>query len=401
MRSFVSGRRRRLLQADGRACSDHKSLEAGAALNVGSVDRAGYCMPPPTTSIVRTGSPEMATLRDIARIVGVDPSTVSRVVNADPKLSIRPETRQKILRAAEKLDYHPNAVARGLRRGRTNTFAMLIPDISNFVYAEIIRGAERAAGEAGYYLLLANTADRTPREAGYVKLLSEGRVDGVVMASALVNDEVIEWLNATRFPYVLVNRRSRAADRFVVLDDSGGAEQAVRCLLERGHRRIAHLAGPLYAGTALERFHGYRQALSKANAPFDSELVVECAFTEEGGAAGMRRLLDSGRLPDGIFAANIRVAFGALSVLAHSGIRVPEDVSLIAIHDHPLAALMRPSLATVRMPLFKMGFEAVKLLLRELQGDAGPMQVVLEDTELVLRDSVATRSISSGPLPQD
>ena len=332
----------------------------------------------------------MPTLRDVARLAGVHLSIVSRVLNDDKKTSVKEETRQRVQEAAEALGYWPNALARGLKMKSVGSLALVIPDISNPVYAEIIRGAEQEARQSGHFLLLASTAGADPRTLEFMQALLEGRVDGVILANALVDDAVIDALEAGRYPYVLVNRRSQRARRYVVADDAAGALLAVNHLIERGHRRIGHLAGPPTADTALNRKLGYRHALEAAGIVFDRDLVVEGSYSTESGRIGVQQLVSLPHPPTAVFAANLRVAAGAMDAARRLGVRIPDDLSIVGMHDAELAELLSPGLTTVRLPLEGLGREAVRMLLRVTRGEPRPEQVVLTGAELVERESVRT-----------
>lgn len=330
----------------------------------------------------------MATLRDVAKLAGVHPSIVSRVLNDDKGASIKPETKRRVLNAARALDYRPNALARGLKMRSTTSFALVIPDIYASVYAEITRGAQLEARESGHYLMLASSPSDDPDKLDFLKALLEGRVDGLIIANALVDDGIIDALEERGYPYVLVNRRSRHATRYVVVDDKGGSQKAVQYLLEQGHRRIGHLAGPHSTDTAQVRMQGYRAALDEAAILFDPQLVVEGSFQPDAGRRGLKTLMSLPSPPTAVFAATVRVAAGALQGARELGLRVPDDVSIICLHDDEGAELVYPPLTAVRMPLEEMGREAVRMLLRIVSGNEGPEAVVVPGSHLIVRGTV-------------
>ncbi|EQD44426.1 transcriptional regulator, LacI family, partial [mine drainage metagenome] len=187
-----------------------------------------------------------ATLHDLAQLAGVDASTVSRVLNEDPTLVVKDETRQRILGAVETLKYVPNAMARGLRRQRSQTIGLLVPDIGNPFFAQIIMGAERVFSEAGFHLLLGNTAEDPARERSFVELLRSNVVDGFMLATALTQDATVEELIRLEVPFVLVNRAHPGTSNYVVVEDREATRSAVDYLLSLGHSRVAHVSGPLY-----------------------------------------------------------------------------------------------------------------------------------------------------------
>ncbi len=329
-----------------------------------------------------------ATLREVAAAAGVDLSTASRVLRNDPAVTVRPETRERILRAARALNYWPNLAARALRLRKTLTLALFIPDITNPVFHAVIRGAEQAARAEGYSLLLCHIDERALAERLYLRLVWERRVDGLLLATAQTRDILIAEVSQSGVPFVLINRRAEGVPRYVIADDTVGAQMAVSYLIELGHRSIAHLAGPLTTDTALRRLQGYRQALEQHGLPFASALVEECGFSRPSGTAGMHRLLSRAR-PTAVFATNLLVAVGAMIALREVGLRVPEDVSVVGFHNAELAELVSPPLTTVEFPLYQMGYEAAKSLLALIRGERDTVHLVLPPTGLVVRQSAA------------
>ena len=330
-----------------------------------------------------------STLRDIAGLAGVDQSTVSRVLRADPSLTIREETRVRIATAARQLNYAPNSIARSLKLRHSFTLGVLIPDIANPVFPEIIKGAEDAAREQDYLILLTHVDDQSFEERVLRGLIQQGRVDGLLLATAQIRDTVIAQIRTLHGPLVLVNRRADGSGCYVITDDVTGAQLATDHVTQLGHRRIAHLAGPLFTDTALRRLQGYRESLRKSGLDYDGALVEECGFTIEQGARGMRRLLERSVLFTAVFAANLQVAIGAMVVLRDAGLRVPTDVSVIGFHDAPLAQMVTPPLTVVKFPLYDMGYRATKALLNLISGSTETVQEVLPPLGLVQRGSTA------------
>ncbi len=329
-----------------------------------------------------------STLRDVARLAGVDPSIVSRVLNRDPKLSVRPATSSRIIDAARRLAYQPNGLARGLRLQRTKTLAMLIPDITNPIYATIIRGAEQAALSHGHNLFICNTGDIAERELNAIRSVAEKRVDGVLIATARREDDLTTTLRTLHLPYVLVNRRGPGAAYSVTTDDSAGAQLGVEHLIVLGHRRIAHITGALGTDTAQRRLQGFRRALRAAALP--DEMVVEGGFRYDAGFGAMQRLVRSDPRPTAVFVANVVAALGALRAAKDAGIAVPAEISIMGFHDILAAEQVDPAITTVRMPLDLMGRQAVALLIEILAGHEPPVRhIIIQGAELLVRESTA------------
>ncbi len=328
------------------------------------------------------------TLKEVADRAGVNPSTVSRVINEDPNLSIREETRNRILRAIEELEYRPNAVARSLRLKTTRTAGMIIPDITNPFFPEVFKGAESAASERGFSLILCNTNEDPEKEKSYIKLLAEKQVDGILLASTYIQDETIDMAARRNIPYVLVNRASRnAGSASVVVDDVYGAELAVQHLADLGHRRIAHISGLLYTETGLERLEGYRRTLNRNQIPFLSEYMVEARFSEREGYLAMEKLLALPQPPTGVFSANDLIALGAVSAITDHGLHVPEDISVVGFNDIWLAGKVHPPLTTVKVPLYDMGYLAFENLAKKILGEPTQQNKIVLRPELVIRAS--------------
>ncbi len=333
------------------------------------------------------------TLKDVAELAGVDVSTASRVLSG-AGFRVRESTRQKVLSAASQLGYEPNALARSLRVGKTNIFALLIPDITNSFFAELSKGAEDATASHGYSLILCNTEDREGPEEEYIQALRERQIDGFLMATAHNGGAAARRLIDTGYPLVLVNRRMRGVrTSYVVADDANGARSAVAHLIELGHRRIAHIAGFLHADTARRRLDAYRATMAASGLEKEAhELVVESDFTFKGGQEAMGRLLDLSQPPTAVFVANDVMALGAMTVAQARGLRVPDDVSLVGFNDIQMARYSYPSLTTVRTPAYEMGVLAAQMLLKIARGeDRSPTGMVL-GSELIVRDSTASPS---------
>lgn len=324
-------------------------------------------------------------LADVAKLARVDPSVVSRVINGDGRLVIKEETRERVLAAIRELNYHPNAAARSLRTAQSNAFGLLIPDFANPIYAEIIKGAEEAVGDSGSLLLTATArADRAQR---YVEMLVSGRVDGLLLAAGNLDSTVIAAMVASGRPVVSVNQRIRGIPRAILADDEGASRLAVDHLHALGHTRIGHIRGPASSDTAKRRLSGYRRAMKAAG--LEAGPVVGQGYTVDAGGAAMRELLDLDVRPTAVVVANIAAAVGALSAAVHAGLRLPRDMSVVAIHDIPLAENLVPALTTVRMPLPQMGAAGVRALLDGSEDDHHAVQVVRADTELIVRESTA------------
>ena len=329
--------------------------------------------------------PARARLIDVAKAARVHPSTVSRVLSDRPGHTLRAETRERVLAVVDRLGYRPSALARSLRLQRTLTLGMLVPDIANTFLAGIIKGAEIAAHERGYTLILCNTGDVPEREATYIRVLRERQVDGVLVASTRMADGTIDGLRDDGFPFVLVNRTAGGADDLVVsVDNRRSAALVVEHLVERGHTRIAHVAGPRSTTTGSERIAGAIDAGRRAGIGID---VVEAeTWSELGGYRAARQLLRD-IPPTAIFGANDLIALGALRAAREAGLRMPEDMALAGFNDTLEAELI--GLTTVHVEQEEMGARAASLLIAQLEGDVISERNVVLPAELIVRSSTA------------
>jgi LacI family transcriptional regulator, galactose operon repressor len=327
-----------------------------------------------------------ARLADVADAAGVGTSIVSRVLNSDPTVSIRPETRERILQAARRLNYRPNALGRGLKLARTMTLGLVV-NLDYGEVGEIVSGVERRAADADYTTLIADAKAFVERGDTYRRLLFEGRVDGLLIASGLANDELVRELSGKGVPFVLLNRRLAGVEPSVTVDDALGARIGVEHLLRLGHRRIGYIAGPEYADVARRRLKGVRGALRDAGLRLSEGQLVHGALAEDAGYDAMQRLLGARRPPTAVAIWSPTAAFGALAAAKQHGLRVPENISVVAFQALPVAAFFDPPLTTVRMPLREMADRGVEILLRLVDGDGAKSIVVHSPPELVVRGS--------------
>ena len=321
------------------------------------------------------------THRDVARRAGVSPAVVSYVINNGPRAA-SPGARARVLQAIEELDYHPNAVARGLRAQRTHTIGFIACDYSPldvFVSpysAGVLTGLAAELKDNGYYLLVHPVLIGEDLEP-VSRLIRGGRLDGVVVrlveaAPAPVTDALLELIASAGLPCVCLERPPDARFGFdsVLFDSVEGAFAATSYLIRRGHRRVAHLQGdPLYE-SAQERRAGYERALLAAGLSIDADLIQGDSWDPTTADAAVQRLCALAEPPTAIFAANDSLAFRAIGVLRASGWRVPEDVALVGFDDIPLAQEIIPPLTTVRIPLTEIGRRASSRLLELITSSA-------------------------------
>ena len=331
--------------------------------------------------------PERATLRDVARIAGVHPGTVSRALNPATEALVRDETVLRVRQVAEQLGYRPNPLARGLKTNRSFTIGVIVPDIQNPLFPPIIRGIDDRLGEAGYTPLIANTDNDPVRERVDFEAMRARAVDGFVTATARLDHELLDEFANLGIPLVLVNRRVEDGSLpSATADDRAGVRIAVEHLVALGHTKIAHLAGPQDVSTGRRRREGFQEAMEAAGLD-PTNVRVGRAFTEPEGARLCAELLAETRDVTAIVAGNDLMALGCYDVFAERGIACPRDVSVAGFNDMPFAGRFAPPLTTVRIPHYEVGVAAAQLLLDLLQGSHdGPTEVVLP-VQLAVRGS--------------
>jgi LacI family transcriptional regulator len=345
-------------------------------------------MPPP---MANDQGDARATLKDVARLAGVHPGTVSRALNVETRSLVNVETAERVLAAAEQLGYRPNPIARGLKTKRSYTVGVLIPDLTNPLFPPIVRGIQDRLEEAAYTPLIANTDNDADRELADFEAMRARRVDGLITATARRDHGLPAGLEDLDFPVVLVNRRLEDGARpSVVGDDRNGVRLAVEHLVSLGHRRIAHLAGPQELSTGHLRMEGYMESMRAAGIEPDPELVlVSDAFVESEGERLCNELLNRQVEVTAIVAGNDLMALGCYDAFVARGIECPAQISVVGFNDMPFAAWFNPPLTTVRLPHYEIGFRAAELLLERLRDPAvEPAQVTLEP-EFVVRGSTA------------
>ena len=311
----------------------------------------------------------MPTIHDVARAAGVSPITVSRVFRNGHY--VRPETRQRVLRAASELNYVPNAVARSLRQARSGLLAFINTDMMNPLFYTMARGAEDAAQAAGMTMVLGNSDDDTELEANHLRIMAEHRVDGIILVPTPFTTAAHIPTLPAKVPLVLLDRRpSDLAASLVCCDTATATRDLCQYLYALGHERVAIIGGMLEVPTWLNRLTGYRQAQRAAGRMEDEDLVIHGNYRADSGAAAARELMASTRPPDAMIAASAQVLYGVLDELAAQGKSIPADVSVCCVDDPALPAFFRPRFTYVEQPGYAMGAAAVQIILEGLRGEA-------------------------------
>ena len=340
-----------------------------------------------------------STSRDVAELAGVSRTTVSFVLNDVPGMRISEEARQRVLDAARQLDYHPDATARRMVKGRTNVIGFVLRQSQDQVFADqflpqVLNGLSHAASAQGYHVLIEAVPPENKSDA-YLRLVRERHVDGIVLSGPRFDDEELLRFHAEGWPVVLMGQLPTTDLMSVDIDNVNSAATATRHLIELGHHRVALItnAGPTYTA-ATDRLAGYQQALNAAGLTYDEELVRFGDFTPYSGVTAMNELLQLESHPTAVFVASDTVALGALQAIRTRGLRVPDDIAIVGFDDVPLSEFIDPPLTTIRLPAYGLGWGAADLLIRAINRDDINRQSVLLESELIVRQSCGAKRAS-------
>ncbi|MFZ5939784.1 MAG: LacI family DNA-binding transcriptional regulator [Bacteroidota bacterium] len=329
------------------------------------------------------------TIKDIARELGVSPSTVSRALKDHPDISM--ETKQQVRAMVERMKYKPNAIALSLRNRRSNIIGVIVPELVHHFFSSVISGIEDVAMAAGYNVMLFQSNESYEKEVLNTQALLSSRVDGVLVSISKTSMKFQHFrdLMDNGVPVVFFDRACDEVETDkVIVDDFNGAFMAVELLIKGGSRRIAHLAAPQHLQIGYQRQRGYITALEKYGIPVDDRLIVKCD-THDEALAITPKIMALPDPPDGIFAVNDLTATGALKVLKRLNLRVPEDVAVAGFTDGLVSTVTDPPLTTVSQHGFLLGQRAAGILLRRINAGAEVFKPITEviPTELVIRES--------------
>lgn len=330
----------------------------------------------------------MATIKDIAKLVGVSVATVSYALNHKDKVS--KETREKVLLAAKSLNYQKNGLASDLKRDRTQTIALMVTDLAGPHYAELVKGIQEVTLDKGYDLIACSTRGGDSSTA--VKFLTEKRVDGAIVLAYNVSEEIIKQSARAEFPVVLMDRTIE--HDFVInieVDNESGAYAATEHLIRNGHKEIGFIGGSLIVSLHQDRQKGFLKALKHHGLSLPSRFNITSGhFTQENGYTSTKMLIAQGKLPSAIFYANDEMAIGGLKAFNEADIKVPQDISIVGFDDIELARYIKPGLTTVMQPKYERGALAAHLIFQYLEGEKLEKNYCMP-TQLIVRESCGSK----------
>lgn len=309
----------------------------------------------------------MVTIKDIAEKLNISYATVSRALNNRPE--VKEETRQKVLDAARKMGYRPNRIARSLVTRRSQCLGLIVPDIMNPFFAELAHGVDEAAAKRGYSVYLCNTHWNEKKELTYLNLLDGRQTDGIILASARDEGTNVKKFIERKMPLVVVNSLFREFDcHQVMIDNIRGGYLATDHLLRLGHRSIGFIGGLEHVKATIDRLEGLKLALGEKGLEIDEQLISFGAYTWESGFSRTKALLDGGKRPSAIFAANDIVALGVMQAAEESGLKIPEELAIVGFDDIAFSAYPKVRLTTVSQEKKHLGACAVEIILKQLSG---------------------------------
>ncbi|KUP06703.1 catabolite control protein A [Bacillus coahuilensis m2-6] len=300
------------------------------------------------------------TIYDVAREASVSMATVSRVVNGNP--NVKPQTRKKVLEVIDRLGYRPNAVARGLASKKTTTVGVIIPDISNIFFAELARGIEDIATMYKYNIILSNSDQNKNKELHLLNTMLGKQVDGIVFMGGDITDEHVAEFKRSPVPIVLAGSVEESKEiPSVNIDYKQAAYDAVTDIVEKGHKNVAFVSGPLHDTISKLKLDGYKEALEKLGVPYQEDLVVEGDYTYDSGMEAFDRLKE-GDPPSAILVGNDEMALGVVHAAQDAGMSIPDSIEVVSFDNTRLALMVRPQLSSVVQPLYDIGAVAMRLL---------------------------------------
>jgi len=327
------------------------------------------------------------TIYDVAREANVSMATVSRVVNGNP--NVKPATRKKVSEVIERLGYRPNAVARGLASKKTTTVGVIIPDISSTFFAELARGIEDIATMYKYNIILSNSDQNLEKELHLLNTMLGKQVDGIVFMGGNITKELVEEFEKSPVPIVLAGSIEESEKiPSVNIDYEIAAYDAIKLFIEKGHKQIAFVNGPLNEPINGEKkLNGYKRALSEAGIAFNEELIVEGDYTYDSGIEAIEKLMEAETRPSAVFSASDEMALGIIHGSEDKGYKIPEDLEVISSDNTRLSLMIRPKLTTVVQPLYDIGAVAMRLLTKYMNKEEVKEHIVVLPHRIEQRNS--------------
>ncbi|MFD1739843.1 LacI family DNA-binding transcriptional regulator [Bacillus salitolerans] len=338
------------------------------------------------------------TIKDVAKLANVAPSTVSRVIADNPRIS--EETKERVREAMKELGYHPNFIARSLANQSTQALGLVMPSSADKVFQnpffpEVIRGISTMAHEKDYALYMSTGETEDEIFEGVVKMVQGKRVDGIVLLYSRIDDEVINYLVENKFPFTVIGKPFKDADSITHVDNDNylASKEVTEYLIGLGHDRIAFVGGSLNLVVTIDRLLGYEKALRNSNLVYRDDYIVQEEFLKEGGREAVKELLALTDPPTALVVTDDIMALGVLNTLAEMGISVPDDISVVSFNNSMFSEVSRPPLTSVNINIFDLGCTAAKYVIEQIENPSGHVKRVIVPHKLVKRQSCKEKSL--------
>ncbi len=334
------------------------------------------------------------TLSDIAKVLNVSKVTISKALRNHPDISVR--MKEMIKKTALEMGYSPNFVARNLSAKKTNTIGLVVPKIAHFFFGAVIESIYDAAFENNYEIILTVTQEDKEKESMYINSLLSMRVDGIIISISqeTVDCSIFNTIKEREIPIVFLDRVIECGDfTCVTVEDYKGSYKATEHAIKMGYTKLAHLAGPKEINISRERYNGFIDALSDNNIPLNTDWIVHGGFGEKDGYNGFMQLAESGNLPEFVFAVTYPVALGVYAAAQKLGLKIPDDIDIICFGDSDVNRFISPSLSCIYQPTEKLGKEAVRLIIEQIDGyeKFNPVKIELP-TNIVIRETCSKKN---------
>ena len=330
------------------------------------------------------------TIHDIAKKLNISASTVSRALKDNPLIS--EATRKLIKKTAKEMGYRPNIMAANFRTKRTNTIGVIVPLINRHFFSSVISGIEDIAYENGFAVTISQSNDNFEKENKIAHTLFANRVDGLILSLGMETKsfEHLKLFSERNIPLVLFDRVTDEINAHkIIVDDYAGGYRATKHLIKNGAKKVAHIGGPQTINIYKNRQKGYTDALNENGIKIDKSLVFNGNMTKNAGINAIKELIDNNKIPDAIFCANDTTALGIITYLKTTGIKIPDDISIVGFSNEPFSEVVTPSISTIKQPGFLMGQKAAKLLINQISNkkENPGFETITMPTELIVRES--------------
>ncbi|MEH7335003.1 LacI family DNA-binding transcriptional regulator [Neobacillus drentensis] len=342
------------------------------------------------------------TIRDVAKLADVAPSTVSRVIANHSRIS--EATKRKVKKAMEQLGYHPNQNARSLASQSTQTIGLVMPSSGDVVFQNpffsmVLQGISEGSHKNKYAMYLTTGKSDVETFEAVIRMVQGKRVDGLILLNSKVEDKLISYLRRRDFPFVVIGKPFKDAEEITHVDNDNvrAMREATEYLIDYGHRKIAFIGGSLELMVTVDRLDGYKQALNKANIPIKNEYILHGEFLREGGQEAVSELMALEQRPTSLVVVDDLMALGVLSTLDELGVKVPEEISVVSFNNVLLSEMSKPPLTSMDINIFDLGYQATRSLIEIIENRAEPTKRIIIPHKLVERQSCSHQV----PLPLD